>query len=113
MQIAGVTVATPNAVNVGSNDITKSSRAASGKMQIELIATKKKVKVSWANLSDTDFQTIMNTIAANKPFFSLIYPDAGQDNTITCFVDGDPSADLASMINGVKLWNLTINFTEQ
>ena len=39
-KIAGVTVKTPSELTVGRYDISKASRAASGKMMMELIATK-------------------------------------------------------------------------
>jgi len=86
LKIAGITVKTPSELKVGRFDITKSNRAASGKMMMELIATKRRVDVVWKMLTDTELEKIIDTITANKPFFYLTYPDTGgqQDNDLLC-----------------------------
>jgi len=43
-------------------------------MMMDLIATKRRVDVVWKMLTDSELQTIIDTITANKPFFSLEYP---------------------------------------
>ena len=113
LKIAGVTVKTPSELKIGRFDITKSNRAASGKMMMELIATKRRVDVVWKMLPDNDLKLIVDTITANKPFFSLEYPDAGGTKTMTCY-SGDIVTSLWHTKNGVRYWEeVTIPFIEQ
>jgi hypothetical protein len=113
LKIAGVTVKTPSELKVGLFDITKSNRAASGKMMMELITTKRRVDVVWKMLTDSELQTIIDTITANKPFFTLTYPDAGGSATMTCYA-GDIVTSLWHTIDGVRYWQeVSIPFIEQ
>lgn len=113
LTIAGTTVATPSEVKVGRFDLTKSSRTASGKMVMDIIATKRRVDCTWKMLSDSDLKLIIDTITAHKPFFSLTYPDAGGTATITCYA-GDINTSLWHTKNGVRYWEeVTIPFIEQ
>ena len=113
LKIAGVTVKTPNELKVGRFDLTKSNRTASGKMMMELIATKRRVDVVWKMLPDNDLKLIVDTITANKPFFSLEYPDAGGSKTMTCYA-GDIVTSLWYTKNGVRYWEeVSIGFIEQ
>ena len=113
LKIAGVTVKTPSELKVGRYDITKSNRAASGKMMMELIATKRRVDVVWNMLPDSDLKLIIDTITANKPFFFLVYPDAGGTKTMTCYA-GDINTSLWHTKNGVRYWEeVSIGFIEQ
>jgi hypothetical protein len=113
LKIAGVTVKTPSELKVGRFDLTKSSRTASGKMVMELIATKKRVDITWKMLPDSDLKKIIDTITDNKPFFSLEYPDAGGTQTMTCYA-GDITTSLWHTIDGVRYWEeVSIPFIEQ
>ena len=113
LKIAGVTVETPSELTVGRYDITKASRAASGKMMMELIATKRRVDVVWKMLPDSDLKLIIDTITANKPFFTLEYPDAGGTQTMTCYA-GDILTSLWHTKNGIRYWeDVSIAFIEQ
>ena len=112
--IAGVAIdKSPSAVKLGSFDITKSGRTASGKMVMDIIATKKRVDITWKMLPDADLKTILDTITANKPFFSLAYPAPGGTETMTCYA-GDINTSLWHTIGGVRYWDeVTIPFIEQ
>ena len=113
LKIAGVTVKTPSELKVGRFDITKSNRSASGKMMMELIATKRRVDVVWKMIADSDLQTIISTITAHKPFFSFEYPDVGGTKTMTCYA-GDINTSLWHTKNGVRFWeDVQISFIEQ
>jgi hypothetical protein len=113
LKIAGVTVKTPSELKVGRFDLTKSNRTASGKMMMELIATKRRVDCVWMMLPDNDLQLIIDTITANKPFFSLEYPDVGGQMTMTCYA-GDIITSLWHTKNGVRFWeDVQISFIEQ
>jgi len=113
LKIAGVTVKTPSELKVGRFDITKSNRSASGKMMMELIATKKRVDCVWTMITDNDLQVIIDTITANKPFFTLEYPDVGGTATMTCYA-GDIVTSLWHTKNGIRYWEeVSIPFIEQ
>lgn len=113
LKIAGITVKAPTALKVGRFDLSKSSRTASGKMVMDIIATKRRVDVIWKMLPDDELQKIIDTIAANKPFFSLEYPDAGGTKTMTCYA-GDILTSLWHTKNGVRFWeDVQISFIEQ
>jgi len=113
LKIAGVSVKAPSEVNIGRFDLTKSGRTASGKMVMDIIATKRRVDVVWKMLPDNELQKIIDTITANKPFFSLEYPDAGGTKTMTCYA-GDIVTSLWHTKNGVRYWEeISIPFIEQ
>ena len=113
LKIAGVSVKAPTDLKIGRFDLTKSGRTASGKMVMELIATKKRVDITWKMLPDNELQKIIDTITANKPFFSLEYPDAGGTKTMTCYA-GDIVTSLWHAKNGIRYWEeVSIPFIEQ
>jgi hypothetical protein len=113
LKIAGVTVKSPSELKVGRFDITKSNRTASGKMMMELISTKRRVDCVWKMITDNELQVIIDTITANKPFFSLEYPDAGSSQTMTCY-SGDIVTSLWHTKNGIRYWEeVSIPFIEQ
>ncbi len=113
LKIAGVSVKAPTDLKIGRFDLTKSSRTASGKMVMELIATKKRVDITWKMLPDNELQKIIDTITANKPFFTLEYPDAGGTKTMTCYA-GDIITSLWHTKNGIRYWEeVSIAFIEQ
>lgn len=113
LKIAGVSVKAPADLKIGRFDLTKSGRTASGKMVMEVIATKRRVDVVWKMIKDSELQTIIDTITANKPFFSLTYPDAGGTKTMTCYA-GDITTSLWHTVNGVRYWQeVSIPFIEQ
>ena len=113
LKIAGITVKAPTELKVGRFDLSKSGRTASGKMVMDIIATKRRVDVVWKMLPDDELQKIIDTITANKPFFSLEYPDAGGTQTMTCYA-GDIATSLWHTTNGVRYWeDVSIGFIEQ
>ena len=113
LKIAGTTVKTPTELKIGRFDLSKSGRTASGKMVMDIIATKRRVDVVWKMLTDSELEKIIDTIAANKPFFSLEYPDAGGTKTMTCYA-GDIVTSLWHTKNGIRYWEeVSIGFIEQ
>jgi len=113
LKIAGITVKAPTELKVGRFDLSKSSRTASGKMVMEIIATKRRVDVVWKMLKDSELQQILDLITANKPFFLLEYPDAGGTKTMTCYA-GDILTSLWHTKNGIRYWEeVSIAFIEQ
>ena len=113
LKIAGTTVKTPTELKIGRFDLSKSGRTASGKMVMDIIATKRRVDVVWKMLKDSELQQILDLITANKPFFSLEYPDAGGTQTMTCYA-GDIITSLWHTKNGVRYWEeVSLAFIEQ
>jgi len=111
--IAGIKVASPADVKVGRSDLVKARRAASGRMKMEYVDTKRRVDVTWTYLPDPELEKILDILAANKPFFTLEYPDAGGTKTMTCYA-GDINTSLWHTINGVRYWKeVSIPFIEQ
>ena len=113
IKIAGVTVKTPSDLKIGRFDLTKSNRTASGKMAMDLIATKRRVDCNWTMVADSDLQVIITAITTNKPFFSLEYPDVGGQKTMTCYA-GDINTTMWHTKAGVRYWEeVQIPFIEQ
>ncbi|MBC7193866.1 hypothetical protein [Marinobacter sp.] len=113
LTITGVQVANPAEIKVGRFDLTKSSRTASGRMVMELIATKRRVDVTWKMLADDQLKQIIDLITAHKPFFTLTYPDAGGTASMTCYA-GDINTSLWHTVGGIRYWSeVTIPFIEQ
>ena len=113
LKIAGISTPNPAEITVGRFDLTKSGRTASGKMMMEIIATKRRVDVVWKMLKDSELQQILDLITANKPFFTLTYPDAGGSATMTCYA-GDINTSLWHTKNGVRYWEeVSLAFIEQ
>lgn len=80
---------------------------------MEIVATKRRVDVTWKMLPDSDLKQILDLLATHKPFFTLQYPDAGGTATMTCYA-GDINTSLWHTVNGVRYWDeVTIPFIEQ
>lgn len=114
IRIAGVEVARPAEVRVGRFDLTKSNRSASGRMVMEIVrAGIRRVDVTWRMLPDPDLASILNLIAANKPFMQVEYPDAGGQQTMMAYT-GDITYSAWHTRGGVRYWEeITIPFIEQ
>ncbi len=113
IKIAGVSVKAPADLRIGRFDLTKSGRTASGKMVMDVIATKRRVDVIWKMLTDSELEKIIDTITANKPFFTIQYPDAGGTKSMTCYA-GDINTSLWHTKNGVRYWEeVSLAFIEQ
>lgn len=115
LTIAGVQVANPTEMKVGRFDLTKASRTASGKMVMEIIATKRRLDCSWKLIKDADLQTLIDTIIAHKPFFQVTFPGpGGVDETMTAY-SGDINASLWHRDgDGVRWWeDVSISLIEQ
>ena len=103
----------PASVNVGRFDLSKSQRVATGEMVQEYIRTVRRVDVTWQYMPDNVLKTLLDTLAANKPFFSLKYPDAGGDETMTAYA-GDINTGLWHTMGGVRYWQeVSVSFIEK
>lgn len=111
--INGITIKTPTDLKVGVFRITKSERLTSGKMAMEIIATKRRLDLRWEIITDTELQNIMNTLES-RVFHTVIYPDPqkGENATITAYA-GDINYDVWQKI-GNRYWrNVSISLIEQ
>jgi len=73
----------------------------------------RRVDVTWRMLSDSDLRTILDVIAANKPFMQVEYPDAGRQETMIAYT-GDITYSAWHMRSGMRYWEeITIPFIEQ
>lgn len=102
----GVTITNPGEIKLGKFNLTKSGRTASGLMVMEIIATKRKVDLSWSKLSDADLKTILDLLDTGA-FHTLTYPDPqgpGGQRTVTAYV-GDIETGLWHTVAGVRYWD--------
>lgn len=105
LYIAGVRVADPAECKVSRFDLTKSNRTASGRMVMEVVrAGVRRVDVTWRYLRDPDLEEILDLLAANKPFFSLQYEDAGGLATMTAYVGDISYTPWHRGQDGVRIW---------
>jgi len=113
ISINGTVLPDPVAIKTQDVDIVRTKETASGRVVMDYIATKKVVQVAWGVLTDTEMSQILDTIAANKPFFQLTFTDAGGDTTITVYADRI-DREILSIYGGEILWkSLTITFKER
>lgn len=114
-KIAGVQVKTPCLpLTFGRFNITKSKRAASGKMKMEIIRKNvRRIDATWKMIEDTELQRILDLIDANEPIFEVEYPDVGGQVTKR-FYRGDISYSMWFTKNGIRYWEeVTIPFIEE
>lgn len=102
-------------VSVGRFRLTKAGRTASGKMVMDVIATKTKVDLSWDKLPEADLRALITALEA-QVFYQLSYPDA-RDNTgqatITAYT-GDINYSAWHRVNGVRYWeSIKVSLIEQ
>lgn len=114
LTIAGVSVKSPNVLQVDIVDIDKESeRNANGTMQRTRVATKRKLNIEWGALTNAEISKILN--AVKDVFFTVTYPDpmTGKNATKT-FYTGDRSAPIYRVKNGVPVWEgLKANLVEK
>lgn len=80
----GMQLPNPGNIDVGRFTLTKSGRAASGNMNMEIIARKRSVTISYSHLADADLKAVLNQLES-RTFHTLTYPDP-QDGTATITV---------------------------
>jgi len=112
--INGTLIKTPTELKVGVFRLTKSERLASGKMAMEIIATKRRIDMRWEVISQDDLNTILNKLD-EKVFHTIQYPDPqnGEIATITAYV-GDINQSAWQKIAGTRYWkDVSISLIEQ
>lgn len=113
LTISGVVVPQPSKMQVEILDISTASRNTQGNMLIDRIATKRKISLEWAQLSNSQTPIILQ--AVNSVFFQASYPDpyTGTIQTRTFYV-GDRSMPVYNYSGAHPVWEgLKMNLIEQ
>ena len=101
IKINNTAIICPSEYVVNIFDLTKAERNSKGDMQIDLIAKKYKLELSWKVLEQADMTKILNTLESNITFkVEFINPQTG--STITRqFYKGDRTMPFLDFKNGV------------
>lgn len=92
---------------------SESGRSLSGKMNKEIVATKRTLNCSWSCLDDTEASALLGAIKI-KTYGSLNYPDAFAGTNLTKkFYTGDATAEMKTIEDNKVIWNVSIQFIEQ
>lgn len=111
--ISGVAMPTPSEFQIGTMDISKANRNANGTMIIERITTKKKLFLTYAFLTSSQLQTLLNALAPTT--YTVTYMDPQFNKMVTgVFYAGDRNAGMVSFIDGVPVYkDFTVNLIER
>ena len=103
IKIDGWTIPTPSSYTVGIQDLSKAERNAKGTMVKELIATKRKLEMTWKYLPNDQLSQLLQAVQEN--FFEVEYPDP-QDGTMRTgtFYAGDRKVGALDYRNGEIRW---------
>lgn len=113
IRINGTVIPTPATYQISLNDLSKAERNANGTMIIERIATKRKLEMSWAYLSQSDLSSLLQAVSG--VFFAVQYPDP-QDGTLKTgtFYAGDRSSGMIDYKSGIARYkDVKFNVIEQ
>ncbi|MBU3226810.1 DUF6711 family protein [Clostridium algidicarnis] len=113
ISINGAELPAPTDFQVGIMDISKAERNANGEMIIERIATKRKLELTWKNLSKEETSKLLKSVS--PIFFNTTYIDP-QDNSekTGTFYCGDRTNGMLGFINGEPYWkSIKFNLIER
>ena len=103
IKVNGVELPAPTDFQVGIMDISKAERNARGDMIIERIATKRKLELSWKNLSRDEISNLLRFVS--PVFFNVEYIDPQTNGSRTgTFYCGDRNSGMLGFINGQPYW---------
>lgn len=86
IKVNGVTIKQPNKPGLSHYNITKSGRVSSGKMTMQLIAKKRKLRLTYEVLSGSDLDLILSLIDSNAMFFTVSYTENGVSKSMRAYV---------------------------
>lgn len=110
--VGGVALPTPTDFQVGYQDISKAERNANGRMIIERIATKRKLFLTYAYITESDASLILKTIAPTSYTVTYLDPQT-QSQKSGSFYCGDRNIGMVDYINGrPRFKELTFNLIE-
>lgn len=111
IKINGVTLPAPTKYDVGIMDISKATRNTLGDMNIEIIATKRKIELDLSMLDSNELSRVLRLISA--PPFTVEYQDPQEGTKTGMFYSGDRKASGLGFAKGKMEWKgLTFNIIE-
>lgn len=112
IEINGVTLPSIVKYDVGIMDIVKATRNTLGDMNIEVIATKRKIELDLTRLSSDEISQVLNLVST--PPFSVKYQDPKDNGLRTgMFYSGDRKIAGLMLYKGKMEWkNLVFNIIE-
>ena len=113
ISINGVQIATPKTYEVTVSDLDgESNRNAKGELIRDRIAVKRKLNLEWRQLTQTDIQTLLNSVS--DVFFTVTFPDPELGMITKTMYVGDRTAPAYQYVNGEVKWQgLKMNFIEK
>ena len=114
IKINGVDMPTPKSYEVSINDIDgeNSNRDLTGIMYRDRIATKRKLTMEWAPLTQENSSLLLNAVTST--FFDCTFPDPKEGITTKTMYVGDRTVPMLTFINGVPRWSgIKMNFIER
>lgn len=114
IKLKGVAIKTPSGFKIERYNITKSGRLSNGSMHMELIAKKRKFYLTWAAITASELNTILNLIwETNSVFFSFEYIENNVRKSATVYAGSIPT-DLYRTDPANWVWkDVQINFIER
>ncbi len=113
ISINGVQIATPKTYEVTVSDLDgESNRNAKGELIRDRIAVKRKLNLEWRPLTQTEIQTLLNSVS--DVFFTVTFPDPELGMITKTMYVGDRTAPAYQYVNGEVKWRgLKMNFIEK
>lgn len=113
ISINGVQIATPKTYEVTVSDLDgESNRNAKGELIRDRIAVKRKLNLEWGPLTQTEIQTLLNSVS--DVFFTVTFPDPELGMITKTMYVGDRTAPAYQFVNGEIKWQgLKMNFIEK
>lgn len=113
LSINGVDIATPKVFEVAVSDLDgESNRNANGELIRDRIAVKRKINLEWGPLTQSEIQTLLNSISS--VFFTVTFPDPMSGVITKTMYVGDRTAPAYQYVNGAVKWQgLKMNFIEK
>ena len=113
ISINGVQIATPKTYEVTVSDLDgESNRNAKGELIRDRIAVKRKLNLEWRPLTQTEIQTLLNSVS--DVFFTVTFPDPELGMITKTMYVGDRTAPAYQYVNGEVKWQgLKMNFIER
>ena len=110
--INGNKIKRPHSFDVERYNITEAVRVASGDMQMDLIAKKRKFLLAYDNMSGAEYDYLRSLIDTNEVFFTFGYVDNGRQEEAVVYA-GPIRAKLHRTHMGWYWKDITVNFIER
>jgi len=113
--INGVPIKNPSGFKKERYNVTTMERLTNGDMVGDLVAKKRKFYFTYAAISATDFNKILDAIwNTNEIFYTLEYPEDGQQKSAEVYVGSIPAELYRAGAGDNWVWqNVTFNLIER